>query len=148
MKKVDDLDIQILKILRRNCKLSYRQIAKELNIATNTVKKRIERLEDEGIIKRYSATIDFGLLGYGLTAFVGIRCKRSDVSRIAEQLSKIPNVFGTYIVTGEFDIVVSCSFTDLDELNKFITTELSDPAIEITNTFIVLQTIKETHTFF
>lgn len=143
---VDELDLQILKILRKDARLSYREIAKRLNIAAGTVQHRISRMEKDGTITDYHAHVDYSKLGYGISALIGMMVKRPDLLNVEAELAKQKNVVGLYDVTGEFDIILGTRFRSLSELDHFIKNSLSSPSIEKTTTFLVLRTVKEKNT--
>ena len=144
---VDDLDLQILKELRLDCRQSYRKIAGKLKVATGTVQNRINKMEKDGIIGKYHVDISYGKLGYGISAIIGICVDRQNLDDIQKVFKKNPNVFGMYDVTGEYDIFISVRFKDMNELNEFIKKDLCNQYISKTVTFLVLRTLKEAHTF-
>lgn len=144
---IDNLDMQILKELKKDARLSYRKIAEKLHVATGTIQSRIQRLEGAGIIHDYHASIDYEKLGYGITALIAACVKRKDLDKVLEKIISHQSVFGVFSVTGEFDIMISAKFRDIDELNKFVIKELADPSIEKTVTYLVLKKHKEAHTF-
>ncbi len=144
---VDELDLQILSILRRDARLSYRKIAEELGVATGTVQNRIQKMEQEKVITDYHAGIDLSKLGYNIAAIIGICIDRKEASKIEKKLVKHSNVFAVYSVTGEYDLFVATRFKTMEDLNNFIRKELSNESILKTNTFIILNISKETYTF-
>lgn len=144
---IDNLDLQILKELKRDARLSYRKIAEKLHVATGTIQSRIQRLEGAGVINDYHASLNYEKLGYGITALIATCIKRKDIDRILEKIINDQNVFGAFSITGEYDVIISAKFKDIEDLNRFIIKELSDPSIEKTVTFLVLKTHKESHTF-
>ena len=68
--ELDNKDIKILELLQENCKLSSREIAKEINSPITTVFTKIKRMEKLGFIKGYKAVLDAKALGQGATAFI------------------------------------------------------------------------------
>ena len=143
---VDDLDLQILHVLRQDARLSFRKIAKRINVATGTIKNRIGKLEKEGIIRKYSASIDYTKLGYAIAATIGISVNREYLETVEKNLAKNKNVFGIYEVTGEYDLFVGVRFKSMDELSAFIKRELAHKSIEKSTTYLILKTEKEAHT--
>lgn len=147
MVHVDDLDLKILKELKKDARQSYRKIASKLSVATGTIQNRIQKLENEGVIRNYHVCINYSKLGYNIAAIIAICIKRADLSKILSKLTAHPNVFGAFSVAGEYDFFISTRFKSMDKLNEFIVKELSDEVIEKSVTFLVLKTHKETHTF-
>ena len=72
---VDELDLRIISLLQKNARLSFREIARELDVAVGTVYNRIKKLEEEGVIRGYAPVLDYEKLGFGLTALIGIRLR-------------------------------------------------------------------------
>ena len=142
-KDIDDLDFLILGDLSRNSNQSFRALAKKLGVAITTVIKRVERLKQKGVIKRYSIEVDYEKLGYGLSAVVEIEGTRGETLGIEERLSKHKNVSAVYDVTGQVDSIIIAKFKNSEELNDFIRTVLGMEEINKTTTHLVLKTIKE-----
>jgi len=142
----DDLDLKIIKELRKDSRLSYREIARRLGVAVGTVRSRIKELEKKKIIQRYHAEVDYSKLGYGLAAVIALNVDLSKMNSFEKKLMKNRNVFGLYEVTGDFDVFLAVRFRNATELNAFIKTNLTDPAIKKSTTFLVLRTEKEAHT--
>ncbi|RLG21858.1 AsnC family transcriptional regulator [Candidatus Micrarchaeota archaeon] len=140
---VDELDIKILKELRRDGRLSFRQLANRLNVATGTIQKRIKRMEDLDIIRGYHVSIDFEKLGYKITAVVGVIGNQESIIKLEDKLKKMSNVIGLYGVTGEYDLLIAAKFKTITELNDFIRKHFNIKGVDKTVTFIVLQTVKE-----
>jgi DNA-binding Lrp family transcriptional regulator len=146
--EIDELDMQILKLLRKDARLSLRKVASKLNVATGTVQSRLHRLEGEGIITSYHAHIDSRKLGYNISAIIGISIKKTEIGEFLTKLRKHKNVVGAYDVAGEFDSFIIVRFKTMDELDDFIKKEMISPPVERTTTFVVLETVKEGQTLF
>jgi DNA-binding Lrp family transcriptional regulator len=140
---VDKVDRIILKELRRDCRMSCREIAKSARVSTGTVLKRIERLERSGVIIGYSARVDPEKVGYELTMMAEITVSNGRLIEMEQMISKLPNTCAVYDVTGVTDAIVIAKFRDREELSKFTKSLLSMPFINRTNTRLVLKTIKE-----
>ena len=146
--EIDELDMQILKLLRKDARLSLRKVASKLNVATGTVQSRLQRLEKDGVIRSYHAHIDATKLGYNISALIGIGIKKTEIDNFLEKLKKHKNVIGAYDVAGEFDSFLIVRFKTMDELDDFIRNALPSPPVERTTTFVVLGTVKEGQTLF
>ncbi|MCO6041473.1 Lrp/AsnC family transcriptional regulator [Thermococcus alcaliphilus] len=87
-KKIDKFDLQIMKILAKNSRINYRQLAELLNTTRQRVSRRLEKLEREGIIKKYTIIPDFDRLGYTYVA-IGLSLKPgAPVDKIIETLKE------------------------------------------------------------
>ena len=141
--QLDEIDYKILKILVRDSRMSYREIAKKLELAVGTVASRIRQLEANGVIKGYTIVLDHEKLGYGITTVTELTVAGGKLLEVDKVISKIPNVCCVYDVTGEIDSIVISKFRTREELSQFTKKILSIPHVERTNTHVVLTTIKE-----
>jgi DNA-binding Lrp family transcriptional regulator len=141
--KLDETDVKILKTLIFDARLSSRQIAKQCEISIGTTLSRIKKMEEEGIIKGYSAVLDHEKLGYELTVVTEITVSKGRLLEMENEIARIPNVVSVYDVTGLTDAVIVAKFKNRDELGKFTKHLLALPYVERTNSHVVLTTIKE-----
>jgi DNA-binding Lrp family transcriptional regulator len=140
---LDETDVEILKTLTVDARLSSRQIAKQCNISIGTVLSRIKKMEKEGIIRGYSALLDQEKLGYELTVVCDITVSKGRLLEVENEIARLPNVCCVYDVTGLVDAIIIAKFKSREELSKFTKRMLSIPHVERTNTHVVLTTIKE-----
>jgi DNA-binding Lrp family transcriptional regulator len=119
---IDKLDHKILKILLRDSRLSFRQIAKEIKVSTDTVASRFKKLVKNGIILQCSALLDISKLGYKLaTIEIDVESKRCDY--VIKKLNQMPEVLMCSRMIGASDISVIVkvsSITSLDEIRNKI----------------------------
>ena len=141
--KIDDLDRKIIQKLMANSRNSFRAIAKSLNISVATAIARVNKMEKEGIIKNYSANIDYEKLGYDITAIIEIIVSKGKLTEIEEKIAKHSNVLGVYDVTGQADAMIIARFRNRKELNVFVKSLLAMENVERTNTHFVLNVVKE-----
>jgi DNA-binding Lrp family transcriptional regulator len=142
---LDELDRQILASLNEDARKSYREIARELDIALSTVSSRVSQLEEAGVIRGYIPLVDPLALGYEMTSVISVKISRGKLIEVQDDLAERENVFGVYDVTGEFDSVVLARFSSRMALNDFVKNVLTHPDVEHTTTHLVLNTIKEEH---
>lgn len=141
--ELDTTDLRILRALNADARKSYRDIARELDIALSTVSARVKRLEESGVLTGYVPVIDPNRLGFDLVVVIGVKIAHGKLLDVQGKVAKSPRVFAVYDVTGEWDSVVLARFKDRDDLNVFIKELLANPHIERTATQLVLNTIKE-----
>lgn len=140
---LDKTDFRILKNLLVDARLSSRQLALKLGLSTVTILTRIKKLEQEKIVKGYTAIIDHQKLGYDLTAIIEVYTKKGKMVEIEQEVAGLENVCAVYDVTGESDTVIVAKFKNRDDLSKFIKTLSSKPNVDKTITNVVLNTVKE-----
>ncbi|HEX55121.1 MAG: AsnC family transcriptional regulator [Candidatus Altiarchaeales archaeon] len=143
--KIDDLDLNIIRELRRDARQSYRDLAEKLNVAEGTIYNRLHKLQEMNVLKRFMVDVDFSKLGYDLTAIIGLKVEGGHLPEIEGEISKGRNVSAVYDVTGEYDAIVVAKFRNREELNNFVKKILSMPHIKRTYTMVVLNVVKEIH---
>ncbi|MEM3986197.1 MAG: Lrp/AsnC family transcriptional regulator [Candidatus Methanomethylicia archaeon] len=141
--KFDEIDMEILRMLKENSKITYKEIAKSMNLSVGTVYNRIKRLEEEGVIRRYTVDIDYSKMGYDLTAIIMLQVEGPHIIEIEKILAKYDENMSVYDVTGEFDITVIAKLKDREHLNKLIKEILTIPHVKRTVTSIALSVVKE-----
>lgn len=139
----DDLDLEILRLLNRDARQSYRDLARQLKISTSTVSTRIHRLEKKGIITGYAPIIDQHKTGFDLPVVVGLQISKGKLLEVQQKVAEDPRVYGVYDVTGDWDSIVMARFRNTRELDAFIKRVLALPYVERTYTQLVLNTVKE-----
>jgi len=140
---LDEIDYRILEELLKDSRQSFREIARNVGVATGTVLARIKNMEKEGIIRGYTASLDHEKLGYELTVVVEITVSKGKLLEVDREIAKNPNVCAVYDITGLTDAIIVAKFKTREELSKFTKSILAIPYVERTNTHLVLTTIKE-----
>ena len=143
MVDLDELDTRILNELLRDSRASYRELARRVGVSVSTVIKRVKALEAAGVIKGYTAILDYEKLGYDITVVTEITVSKGRLLEMEREIAKIPSVCAVYDVTGETDAIIIAKFRRRSELSKFTKKLLSMPFIERTNTHVVLTSVKE-----
>ncbi len=144
-------DEVILEILKRDCKLSTREIGDRIKIPVTTVHNRIKKMEKDGIIRNYIAVPDNKKIGKAIHAVISITVNYSSNSGnqtfqedLAKTLYQMPEVDQCYIMTGSRDIILHILVKDIEELNNFVIKKLRGvEGIENTETSIVLSDVSE-----
>ncbi|MFX1375213.1 MAG: Lrp/AsnC family transcriptional regulator [Promethearchaeota archaeon] len=143
MKKINQLDLEILGILSEDSRLKLRPIAERLKRSPTTINKHINELEESGVIKNYSLNIDYERLGYDIIALIELTISKGKMIDVERVIAHNPNIFGIYDITGEYDAVVLARFKTRKELNTFVKNLNSLEYLVKTNTHLVLNVIKE-----
>ncbi len=104
---------------------------------------RTKKLEQDGIIKRYSTILDHERLGYEITAVTEITVSKGKLLEMEKEIAKLPCVCAVYDITGLTDAVIVAKFKNRQDLSSFAKSLLVMPFIERTNTHLVLTTVKE-----
>lgn len=141
--ELDDVDINILRILNRNARKSFRDIARELDLSLTTVSKRIKEMEREGVIIGYAPLLSPEKLGFDINVLVGIKILHGKIIETEKALSNDPAVYAVFDATGEWDAMVQARFKTRRELNQFVKRVLEHEFVEKTHTSLVLSVTKD-----
>jgi len=143
--KLDDKDMDILSLLKKNAKNTTQQISRELNIPITTVHNRIKKLESSGIIEKYTVVLNQSKLGRKVSARLALRVtKLADQFKICNEVLNLEAVEKVYQITGDYDIVASVRVNDIEDLHSLIMTQLRTmPEIRNTSTTIVLKEFRK-----
>lgn len=141
--KFDDIDLEIVKLLQTDSRLSYNKIARKLGISAGTAYNRIKNLEDKGVLKAYTVLVDPVKLGFSMAAIVMIQAEGTHLVEAEKEIAKMESVVCVYDITGDYDIAVIVRFKDRTGLNTFVKNLLSMPYVKRTVTNVVLNVVKE-----
>ena len=107
---LDLLDMKIIRCLIDDARCTYRTIAEEAGVSEATVKNRIDRLQEQGIIKKFTVIMDYHKLGRAIKAFIGLKVQPTKISEIVKALEKNPDVHVLYRTSGDVDLLVEVIF--------------------------------------
>ncbi len=120
---LDDTDQAIIELLRTDGRMAYRAIARELDIAENTVRARVRRMEESNTM-RVVAVTDTEAAGYGMLLAIGVQVEGRSPEVVAREMAAIPEVFSVNVVVGAQDIEILVLSKDQAALNELITDKL------------------------
>ena len=132
---MDDLDRQILTILRRDSRTPYTEIADRVGTSEGTVRNRVERLIDESIIERFTIATRTGNVKAMIEIGVAVDV---DTSEISERMADWGEVDFVWQVSGEEDVVVVADTADTGALNEMITRARELDEVVSTKTRLIL----------
>lgn len=110
----------LLKVLREDARKPYTELAGIFGVSEAAVRKRIRKLEEEGVIKRYTVVVDLRKLGYNVHVLMGIDASPEKFLRIVDELKEMEEVVNLYTSTGDHMILAECWFKDSQELSEFV----------------------------
>jgi Lrp/AsnC family transcriptional regulator for asnA, asnC and gidA len=120
--------------------ISYADLGKQLYVSGGTIHVRIKKLQEMGIVKGTKLNVDLKLLGYDITAFVGIYLEKSSLyDQVAEDLKKIPEIIRINYTTGNYSMFLEVVARDINSLRFVLHDQLQKiKGIERTETLISL----------
>ena len=142
--RLDEIDRQIVAWLQRDARASFRAIGDGVGLSAPAVKRRVDRLVDEGVIQGFTAVTDPRALGWGTEAFVAVFCEgRTIPDRIRTAAAKHPEVVAAYTVTGDHDALLHVRVRDTGHLEDVLERLRSEEFISHTRSLVVLSRLVE-----
>ena len=143
----ENLDRKLVNQLLGDGRASLRSLAEELDVSVTTVSNHLSDLEEGGIIEGYTPTVDYGALGYDVTAILQLKVEGHALVEVTERLTEHRQMVSVYETTGDHDIIAIGKFRDTDDMNASIKELLTKPEIKQSNTSVVLNPAKEHEQF-
>jgi DNA-binding Lrp family transcriptional regulator len=141
---MDDIDRQIVALLQENARRSFQDIGGQVSLSAPAVKRRVDRLEAEGVITGYAASVDPAKFGWDTHAFVGLYCEgRMSGGEILAAVEGHPEVVGAYTVAGEASAILHVRAQDTKHLEEALERMRDVKGVLRTQTQVVLSTLVE-----
>lgn len=125
---MEKLQKEIIKILKDDCRLSAKEIAVLLNSTEEIVAQEIEKLEEQGVILKYSAVVNSNKIGTGVQALIEVRVtpqRAKGFDAIAAEIYNFDEVKSVYLMSGAYDLAVFIEAATLQDIAMFVTEKLS-----------------------
>ena len=146
---LDETDLQILRTLQKNAKLTTKELADAVHLTPTPVFERQKRLERQGYITKYVAVLDPEKLNQGLLVFCKVKLQQINheiADAFTRRIQRIPEVTACYNTSGAYDYLLMVRARDMKQYQEFILNKLGDiehvGAIEST---FVMSEVKQTH---
>lgn len=140
MGKIDDIDLKILTELQRDASISVPKLSKKINVNSSVVYSRIKRLSKRQLIKRFTIEVNDDILGYSVSALVGLNIDSKIREQILDEMLHLDSVREIYEVTGRFDLIVKIKAHSLDELHETVSARIGKiSGVMHTETFIEMR---------
>ncbi|PLX67519.1 MAG: Lrp/AsnC family transcriptional regulator [Denitrovibrio sp.] len=142
---IDETDKQILNLLMKNARISYADIAKAVGMKSPSVIDRIKRLENLGIIKGYTAGINYKILVEDINAFIGVSIDNANhIDEFETSLQDIDtDIVSCDHVTGDYTFLLSVITKNTNSLSKLIKKLRTIEGVDKTNTILVFSTLMD-----
>lgn len=125
--KLDKVDLQILRTLQENARLTTKELAAQVSLSSTPVFERLKRLEREGYIKKYIAVLDADKLNQGFVVFCNVKLRRmnKDIAmEFTRIIQNIPEVTECYNISGSYDYLLKIHAPNMKYYQEFITNVL------------------------
>ncbi len=151
MEKLDDVDLNILRILQEDSKKTTKEIAKLLNLTASPIYERVRRLEKKGYIKKYVALIDKKLVNKPITAICMVSLRYHNegfIDKFDKQIKALTEVQECYHMAGKVDFFLKINLQSLEVYHEFVRTKLSKiENIGVLESYFVLKEVYHTTSF-
>jgi Lrp/AsnC family leucine-responsive transcriptional regulator len=144
---LDDIDRQILRMLEHDGRLTFEELGRSVGLSRPAVHERVKRLVAHGVVRRFSAILDWEALGLPITAFVWIRTAAADCAAVAQTVARLDpgdvRVEECHRVAGDWSLLVKLRTPSLPMLLAFGDRLRAEPGVVATTTTVVLDTVSE-----
>jgi DNA-binding Lrp family transcriptional regulator len=141
---MDRIDHRIVALQRENARRSFQDIGAQVSLSAPAVKRRVDRLERDGVIRGYSANVDPQALGWNTHAFVELFCEgRMSGEAVREAIADHPEVEGAYTIAGAASAILHLRAADTRHLEQALERLREAPGVSRTQTQVVLSTLFE-----
>ena len=139
---IDDIDRTIVALLRQDARRSFKDIGNHVHLTAPAVKRRVDRLERDGVLLGYTAIVDPPAFGWHAEAFVDLYCDgRMPGDAVKRALEKEPGVVSAHTVAGEASALIHVRARDTKDLEAALERIRSTDGITRTVTEVVLSTL-------
>ncbi|HEX4009545.1 MAG TPA: Lrp/AsnC family transcriptional regulator [Solirubrobacteraceae bacterium] len=139
---LDPIDRKIIALLQDNSKRTLAELGAEVGLSATAVKRRVDRLEADGVIIGYRARINWRALGEAIESLIEIYCAdRTSPADVGRSLATVDEIVSAFTVSGEADAVIRVRVDSIEHLEKLVERLRRDPNIVRTRTLIILSTM-------
>jgi Lrp/AsnC family transcriptional regulator len=144
---VDKTDLKILAILQEDASLAVAEVASRVNLSQTPCWRRIQRLEEQGVIQRRVALVDPEAIGLGLTVFVEIEAGDHSaewLARFAEAVTQMPEVMEVYRMAGDVDYLLRIAVPNMGAYDDFYRRLIAEVPIKNVTSRFAMERVKAT----
>lgn len=138
--RITHKDQQLLNVLRDDGRATTTDIAKRLGVSRSTAQKRLERLEETGVIAGYTVQMSREYLDREIKAHVLITVRPRETNTIIKEMKKFDEIRAVYSVSGQFDLIAEIAALDIGKLDSVIDQIIEIEGVERTESSIILST--------
>ncbi len=135
---VDSIDMQLLNLLKENSRQSFADLGRKISLSPSSVRERIQKMEDTGLIKRYDIQIDYKKLGYELEAFILLKVFPGQLKDVLKKIKDFPEIKEAHRITGNQNLHLRVIFKNQIDLQNLLDKLM---LFGDTNTFLILSEI-------
>lgn len=139
--QIDSLDKKIIKMITKNARIPYLEVARECNVSGAAIHQRIQKLFRMGVITGSKFTIEPKKIGYKTCAYMGIFLEQASLyNDVLQELEKIPEITQCHFTTGNYSVFIKIFAKDNEHLKSILSDKIQlISGIARTETFISLE---------
>ncbi|WP_309492377.1 Lrp/AsnC family transcriptional regulator [Candidatus Hecatella orcuttiae] len=142
--EIDDLDKKIIRMLQEDSRKPFVEIAKELGVSDPTVHARVKKLQETGVIEKFTTVLAPTRVEKAVAAFIEINVKPNTIEEVVKSLESMDEVLEIHETHGEYDIIAKVRVKTNEDLRNIVVGKIrSSPNITDTKVITVLKTRKE-----
>ena len=146
--KLGRIDLNILRILQKDGRISYTDLAKQVGLSVTPCIERVKRLERENYILNYGARVSAQKLNQSLVVFVQIRLNHTSQKNFEEfrrSVMDLENVQSCFLVSGNYDYLLKARVADMSSYRELLGHRiLKLPAVQESTSYVVMEELKDT----
>lgn len=139
----ENLDAELLTELQGDGRATLNDLADRLDVSVTTISNHLKEMEEAGVIEGYSPDLNYGAIGYDVTAIIQLQVAIDDIEAVSEALADEPQIPTVFQTTGQYDIQAIGKFHDIDEMESILKDVLTGLDIEDSNTSVVIEATAE-----
>jgi len=138
---LDDLDVRLLRLLQANSRLSFAELSRELDVAEATIRFRVKRLVNEGVIAKFTILLDPNKVGQRVSGAILLKIDPTHLEEACKSLVTFTETMYLFQSTGEYDVVSVVIARDIEHLNELVKRTkavrgVKDARVSITTQFL------------
>jgi DNA-binding Lrp family transcriptional regulator len=124
--QLDDIDVRIVEMLQVDARVAYKEVAQKIGVSLPTVRSRINKLVEHGVIKKFTVIVDPDRIYGKVRGFILLQVQPAHVEEAMTRLAGMKEVREIYMTAGSNPITVKVEVRDLDELSKLASRKFSE----------------------
>lgn len=145
--RFDSTDRKILNELQQNGRMPIVELAKRIHLTKTPCAERVRRLEREGVITGYRATLDPGSVGSGFVVIVQVTLNQTSedaLERFNAAVKKIKQVQSCYMLAGQFDYLLKVRTSDIEHYRSVLGDQIGKlPGVQQTHSFVAMELVRD-----
>jgi Lrp/AsnC family transcriptional regulator for asnA, asnC and gidA len=139
--KIDNTDLNIIKALQEDARISFLDLARQMDLSGGTIHQRVNKLKEAGILEGSHFSVNYARLGQKVSVLLGIHLSNAkDINNVIAQIEKFPEVTEAYYTTGNFALIIKVILRDIEHFHEFLINKIQKiNSIRATESFICLK---------